>query len=310
MAEKKFIEINGLKHFFVEYIKDEDKPVVLYVHGGPAVSESLVGWEMAAATDACLNWIFYDERGSGRTYLCSPESVGNYEELYGDLLEILKHLNARFERKIYLMAHNYGTIMALRIARDFPEYVAGYIGYSQLIDMAGISKVRLERVKKLAAIAGSKHDIKLADKIFAAAGEDVDRDKLTSKQISRMNVLFSKYNVAGGADKNLMTRIPKSPLYDMSDLKILMGAPKMGAHLAAEVRNVNLFSESMKYEVPVMFIAGDWDYQCPCTVAAEYIDKMEAPYKKMALIKDVGASAMTDAPVEFWDEVKSFFSCT
>lgn len=309
MAEKKYIVVNGIEHFFVEYIEDESKPVVLYVHGGPAIAESLVGYEMVAATNKQVNWIFYDQRGAGRTYLNNPEVIGHLEDLYNDLWSIVKQLNERFGRKIYIMAHAFGTIMAIRLVRDNPELVAGYIGYGQLIDMVGINKVRIDRVKELAARAGSKRDVKRADKFLAIAGPEMSRDKLTIKQIGKLNMLFSKYNVVAGADKNLMTRMPKSPMYEMSDLRVLMNAAKLGAHLSVEIRDINLYDEPLEYKVPMMFIAGDWDYQCPCTVAADYLEKISAPIKKMSLISDVGSSAMTDSPMEFWTEVLNFLSC-
>ena len=51
MEKTEYIEINGVKHFFITYEYDEDMPVILYVHGGPGMAETLAGWEMAGYTE-------------------------------------------------------------------------------------------------------------------------------------------------------------------------------------------------------------------------------------------------------------------
>lgn len=306
MDNSKYIEINGVSHFFVEYIYDESKPVVLYVHGGPGLSESLLGGEMMIHTGEIANFIFYDQRGCGRTYAKNPDEVADYEKIYEDLSEIVKLLYERFGKKIYIMAHNWGTLVAIRYVHDNPELVAGYIGYGQLVDMKSLAKIRMQRVKELALRSGSKHDAKQVDKLFSIAGENFDKSLLSQSKLTKSNVLLTKYNVSTGADKDIMTRIPKSPLYDMSDLKYIMSAPKLGAPLSAATKDINLFEQNMEYNVPMMFIAGDWDYQSPYVVAKEYMEQLKAPSKKLSILTDIGVNAMNDDPGEFWDAVLRF----
>ena len=64
MEKTEYIEINGVKHFFITYEYDEDMPVILYVHGGPGMAETLAGWEMAGYTEHLCSWVFYDQRGA------------------------------------------------------------------------------------------------------------------------------------------------------------------------------------------------------------------------------------------------------
>lgn len=306
MEKTEYIDINGTGHFFIEYETDFEKPVILYVHGGPGLAESLVGWEIAGYTEKFYNWIFYDQRGAGRTYYKSPDGLVTYEDIYSDLDAIVRMLHERYGKKIFIMAHNWGTIPAIRYVRENPRFIAGYIGNSQIVDMVNIAKTRCARVKELALSAGSKRDAKTIDKLSEATGGTFARESLTKKQITKLNVLLGKYNIASGTDKLLMKKIPTNPLYDMVDLRILMSGPKISYKLNEYMRGVNLFDEDKAYEVPMMFITGNWDYQYPYKTAADYMEQLSAPCKQMTVIEDATYDAMYEKPEEFWEAFTGF----
>ncbi len=306
MEKNEYININGTEHFFIEYESAPENPVILYVHGGPGLAETLVGWEIAGYTEKFYNWFFYDQRGAGRTYYRSPDGLVEYDDIYRDLEAIVKLLYERYNKKIYIMAHNWGTIPAIRYVRSNPGLVAGYIGNSQIVDMVNVAKIRCARIKELALAAGSKRDVRAVDKLEEQTDGTFARDRLTGKQITKLNVLLSKYNIASGTDKLLMRKIPTNPLYDMADLRVMMSGPKISYRLNEYMRGVNLFEEEKEFQVPMMFITGDWDYQYPYTAAAEYMEQLSAPYKQMTLIEDASYDAMYEKPEEFWAAFTDF----
>lgn len=308
MEKAEYIEINGVKHFFIEYVSEGDKPVILHVHGGPGLAESLIGWEIAGRTESVCNWVFYDQRGAGRTYYNSPDGLVEYDEIYKDLEAIVKLVNERYNKKPFIMAHNWGTIPAIRYVRENPEFVSGYIGYGQVVDMRNVASIRCERIRELAEKSGSRRDIKTIDKISAATKGTFDKEKLTRKQITKLNVLLSKYNISSGMDKQLLKKIPSSRLYDMADLRIMMNGPKISYKLSEYMKNVNLYEENMEYKVPIMFITGDWDYNTPYKSAVEYMEKATAPVKKMCIIKDTSYNAMFENEEEFWKNIMQFIN--
>lgn len=306
MEKAEYIDINGTEHFFIEYETDPEKPVVLYVHGGPGLAESLAGWEIAGYTEKLYNWIFYDQRGAGRTYYKSPDGLVEYDDIYRDLDAVVRMLNERYHKKIYMMGHNWGTIPAIRYVRGNPERIGGYVGCCQIADMVNVAKIRCGRVRELALSAGSRRDVKTIDRISEATGGTFFRDRLTGKQITKLNVLLSKYNIASGTDKRLMKKIPTNPLYDMNDLRIMMSGPKVSYRLNEYMRSVNLFDEEKTYQVPMMFITGNWDYQYPYQTAMRYMEQITAPYKQMTVIEDASYDAMYEKPEEFWAAFNEF----
>lgn len=308
MFSNDYITANGVEHFVVEYEAQNasDAPVLLYVHGGPGLAESLLAWEVQARTLDLFHLVFFDARGAGRTFYKSPDGLVTEEEIEKDLAEIADYYVAKFNQKIVLMAHNFGTVAAIRYARLHPEKVQAYIGYEQIADMTNVNAIRFARVKELALLTKHRRDVKTVDKLAALTNGTFEKELLKKNQVTKLNVLLNKYNVASGTDKELMKHIPKSPLYDGIDLRAMMNAPRLSYKLNRYMKTVNLYDEPLDYQVPVCFISGDWDYQYPYKTAQEYLEKITAPYKEMVLIKDAGCYAMFDAPDEFWDAVVKF----
>lgn len=61
----------------------------------------------------------------------------------------------------------------------------------------------------------------------------------------------------------------------------------------------SLYEESREYKIPVFYILGDRDFQAPHTIAGCYFDSINAPNKKMFIIKEAGHFMMLDQPKLF-----------
>jgi len=301
-----YLTFGGLEQYFMEYEAGNDKPVLLYVHGGPGRAESLIGWEIDGRIGKDVNLVFYDQRGAGRTYYKNAGEMPTYEQVYSDLCEIVKYFKQKYKKKLFIMGHGWGTVPAIRYVRENPDMVAGYIGYAQCVDYTRVGKVRCDRVLELAKACNAKGDIKAVEKLSEKTGGTFHRDMLKKGEITKLNKLLTKYNVAYGTDRVLMKKIPASPTYMMFDLKILINCPKINVKLSEYYKHVNLYEESMEYSVPLMFISGDWDYQDPYIMVQDYASKVKAPMVEMKLVEDGTVSAMFDKSVEFWASVKDF----
>ena len=66
------------------------------------------------------------------------------------------------------------------------------------------------------------------------------------------------------------------------------------------------YSESMEFDMPVCFISGSEDWVCPVDKAEQYLEKLQAPEKKMYTLEGCGHDAHCAAPEEFAGDVKEF----
>lgn len=305
MIEHKYETVNGLEHFFVSSIAEDTKPTILYVHGGPARTEALFLWEMQSTFGDAFNFIIYDMRGTGRTFEKNTSALPTYEQIEKDLSVIADKVYDRYG-SFFIMGHDFGSIPAIRYARNNPKRIKGYIGYGQSVDGVNLLKTRALRVREIAEMAGKKGDVKAVDAISENTKGSFKADSLNAKDAKKLSKLLSKYSLAFGIDKKMMRRMAFCPIYEMMDLRVYMSSMTLAKPLLEYERTVSLFEESTEYKVPLLFISGDFDYENPVETVKEYVDKVQAPKKEIFLLEDTGNNAMFDAPELFWGKISEF----
>lgn len=114
--EHTFIETNGIKLHVVQAGPKEGE-VVLLLHGFP---EFWYGWEKqisALASQGYRVWV-PDQRGYNLSD--KPKKIRDYQmkDLAADIAGLIK---ASGKEKVYLVGHDWGGIVAWRVAREYPD---------------------------------------------------------------------------------------------------------------------------------------------------------------------------------------------
>jgi proline iminopeptidase len=125
-------------------------PAVMVVHGGPLLEQGyLVPFLEPLADDHRL--VFFDQRLSGRSAgTVAPESV-RADTLVADMEAIRAALDLE---EMTLLAHSWGSFLALRYALSYPERVAGLVLVSP---MAASSSLRQEEEARVAGRVTEAH---------------------------------------------------------------------------------------------------------------------------------------------------------
>lgn len=135
IAEKLFVEINGVRQGLFIKGSDARRPVLLYLHGGMPdyflTRRHPTGWE------ELFTVVWWEQRGSGLSYSAGtpPETVTT-DTLIADTNALTDWLCRRFGTdRIYLLAHSGGTFIGIQAAAVTP---AGGIpsGYLAVRDAA------------------------------------------------------------------------------------------------------------------------------------------------------------------------------
>lgn len=116
--EHQSIETNGIKLHVVQQ-GPEEGDLVLLLHGFP---EYWYGWhkQMAYLADKGFRVWAPDQRGYNLSD--KPEKVTDYriEHLVADIVGLIK---ASGKEKVFLIGHDWGGIVAWRVAREFPQLI-------------------------------------------------------------------------------------------------------------------------------------------------------------------------------------------
>jgi len=114
-----------------------DKPVLLYLSGGPGQSDLPLARVLSAGWTDDLVFVDLDQRGNGKSYAAiDPLSSMTLDQAVSDVIELTDDLRARFgQEKIYLMGESWGSILGVLAVQRRPDLYHAWIGSGQMVDV-------------------------------------------------------------------------------------------------------------------------------------------------------------------------------
>ncbi|ATL49192.1 alpha/beta hydrolase [Chitinophaga caeni] len=111
--------------------KSGNGPICIFIHGGPGAWSKSFEELKGKNLETNLSMVYYDERGCGRS---EKSASGDYslERMVKDIDLIRKHYGAK---KVYLMSHSFGGILAFNYALKHPDHVKGLILANSTLNM-------------------------------------------------------------------------------------------------------------------------------------------------------------------------------
>lgn len=135
--ESGFVKIGGIEQWVTIQGDDCAKPILLFVHGGPANPMTPFGGGPYAAWRKDYIVVHWDQRGGGMTWgrnRPQEDEPLSVEQIRDDGLELARHLTQRFgKRKAILMGSSWGSIVGAGMAKRSPELFCAYLGVAQVV---------------------------------------------------------------------------------------------------------------------------------------------------------------------------------
>lgn len=290
---EEYVTINGVEHYLLHYKTKKEAPVLIFIHGGPGQSEAMIAYIVEEYTSRNYNIVYYDQRGAGKTYLKNKKARPDTEILKEDLLGIVLYIKKAYQKeKIGLIGHSWGSVLGSMFALEHPEHTLCYIGCGQVIDLMENERVGYNKLKDAIEKSGNKKDRKKLEKI----GEYpvATFDAATYRKMGKIRSLQGKYHLAAKFDKNMIRMFRKSPIMGMADIFPFIASMVVNMQVMKELMSFDLKSKGVEYQVPVYYVLGENDQQTPIEISIAYFNEIEAPDKKLYLIKNAGHAAMID----------------
>lgn len=299
---EEYVNINGIKQYLLHLEAQKEKPILLFLHGGPGSAESIFAHLMQENWEKEYTVVHWDQRGAGKTLTKNPSKdvLPSVEILLDDLFELVKYLKNKYNKeKIALLGHSWGSILGTMFIKKYPKEISHYIGVGQVINMMENEKFGYAKVKEEIIKANNSSDLKKLEAIGEFPTYPFNKEMLN--QIKKLRSLQAKYKLAANPNFSLMLGAFKSPVFKFSDLNALIKGLTVNIGILAYLfNNYDLNKESYKYEIPVYYILGDRDWQTPYPLAQEYFKNIDAPKKELFMIKDAGHITMLDNQKDFY----------
>lgn len=276
--------IGGLQQWVSVRGKDRAHPLLLFVHGGPASPSMPIAWTFQRPWEDYFTVVNWDQRGAGKTYVANPpERVGptlHIDRYVDDTIEMIEFLCKRYgKRKVVLVGHSWGTIVALKAALRRPDLIHAYVGIGQVINMADNERLSYEYALRESRKAGNREAIRDLEALAPYPGDA----PLTRERIIRERKWAQLYSglSAYRTDSAFYFDAPKlAPEYDAADRAAIdQGNELTLGRILAEWSAVD-FNPVHDVPFPVFMFMGRYDQTTPSAPTARWLDAVAAPVKR------------------------------
>jgi pimeloyl-ACP methyl ester carboxylesterase len=284
IEEARFVPLGGIDQWVTIRGTNRTNPILLHVHGGPGIAFSAFVAEFAPY-EADFTVVQWDQRGSGCTFGRNGETTPDVtlNRLARDGIELAGYLHDRFaDRKIIVLGHSFGTIVATEMVRRAPEQFAAYVGTGQFTSLAATMEALLTHLRAVAAAAGDADLAAQLDQVAALDGP-------SQQKFGALNRLMSSRMPA--VDAAFMRRLEPRAAEVMTAKELAdwqNGRRTSMGRLMPEMPQVDLVVGVGRLEVPFILIQGSDDTNTPTAPAVVYFEGVEAPAKELVVIDGAG----------------------
>lgn len=312
LSEKIMVDVGGVKQGMFIRSKDVNKPVLLFLHGGPGFPNYFLFEKFEPGLEDLFTVCYWEQRGGGLSYSAhvTPESM-TLAQLTSDDIEVTNYLRGRFkQQKIYIMAWSGGTPIALSAVAKAPELFHAYMAMGQITRQHESEQIAYDYM--LSHFRG-QDDQKSVDALLKYNHLATEAD------------LVSFYNSA--TRDNLMHRIGIGTMRNMKSVmkgiflpvwtcraytlgeKFRIWKSKIfflpGTQLKKEAFTTDFFKGVPKIEVPIYFFCGKYDLTVNIDLTREYYDYLDAPLKGFYTFQESAHAPLFEEPDLAMDVIAS-----
>lgn len=294
--ESMYVDINGNRQWIGIYGQDKDNPVLLYLHGGPGSATSLYDYAFTRKWSDDYTVVTWDQRGCGKSYDKAHKQTITADVMMQDGKAMTEFLRDHLQvDKITLLGHSWGSFFGANLALTYPEFYDAFIGTGQVIDMDENERRLLE-----AALTWSENDPEgreMVDRWAASRGTDEEDFGLRNNIMVRYGYGMMK----DGTDYCLPAAIWFNPYYSFRELLSSQEAvfeQYLPFVLSDGFKQMSLLGR-YDYAMPFFNINGDMDYQTNFELACDYFQQVNAPAKRLFVLKNATHGLLESRSEEF-----------
>lgn len=305
IAELREVRLNGRKEWISLRGESRNKPVLLFLAGGPGGSQlAATRYELSDLEKnfVVVNW---EQPGSGKSYSAVSKKQLTPEIYVEDGTALVRSLLKEFKQeKIYLIGESWGSALGIFMVKQQPELYHVFMGTGQMVDFEETERIDYDLAMKLAK---ENDDQKIIDKLIQNGKPPYYGNSVTTKSATYLNYL-----------SQVMARNPEiqnagfQTLRDLSareyglldKVNYLRGILQTFNHVYPQLYETDLRKEYGKLDVPIYFLLGRHDLNAPLSLAEDYYKKLEAPIKEIIWFEHSGHNPWINEQERFAEVVQ------
>ncbi|MGE5676179.1 MAG: alpha/beta fold hydrolase [Mycobacterium leprae] len=298
IAELTTVEINGLRQTLLLRGENRRNPILLFLHGGPGTAQISYARRFTKDLERDYVVVNWDQRGAGLSYSDQvPKESMTVAQFIEDTRAVSEWLLQRLgQEKLFLAGHSWGTVMGTMTAARYPHLFHAYVGIGQVTAMPDNEAFSYQFTLETARQRGNAKAVRELERIgpppYAGGLKDLGVER---KWLGRFGGVIHE----GRSIRRLLMALLLSTEYTLPDyVRFYRGQQFTFAHLMDEFLTVNLPVQVPQLKVPVYYILGRHDHNCPSELAVDYFNRLSAPAKELFWLENSAHHFMSEEPGE------------
>jgi pimeloyl-ACP methyl ester carboxylesterase len=290
--EEMFVRIGGIEQWITVKGKDDNNPVVLFLHGGPGDAWSPYARAMFGEWEKDFTLVQWDQRGAGRTYGKTGPSIAptmTIARMVQDGIEVAEYLTRRFnKKKIIIVGGSWGSILGIYMAHTQPDLFYAYLGLALLVNMRKGQAASFTRVLEL---AHGWHDREAITELTKIGPPPWHSDTVSSWHVYRKweRAYQAKLATAPPASEKISSEYASpSERAEYAAADDFSFEHFFGLTMSGPLEHVDLTALGTHFGIPIFIIQGQDDLMALPGLAKAYFDSITAPYKRFYLVPGTG----------------------
>ncbi|MBY7142621.1 alpha/beta hydrolase [Virgibacillus sp. NKC19-3] len=280
---KEYIEINGVEQGIIIESLNQNKPLLLFLHGGPGFPAYPVNKAHGLKLEQYFDVCYWDQRGTGMSYDAEEAKKGlTVEQLVNDTIEVTNYLRNKYIRdKVFILGHSWGSYLGSLVVQKSPELFYAYIGIGQIGSHLESEREAYQFILKTAMDKNDKRAIKRMRNVT------FDENYYQNRAYGAIRAKFTEkygggFKREGYANSERLRHVFSCPNYTLKErINSFKGAILGWQSLGHVMATADLVELVPKLQLPVFILQGRHDYQTTYTQAKRFYESVEAPLKKM-----------------------------
>ncbi len=320
IVQTEAVKIRGTTQYLFIRGYQQDKPLLLFLPGGPGESFVPLASEFSDELERDFIVVHIETGGVGKSdkYKVGP----TLEEMVQDTDAIVDHLLVEFDRHaLYLVGHSFGSILALKIASATPEKVLGVATVGQAVDWRAGNLLTHEHLTSLARREGDGKAVialsSFAPSLATTAGGqpmiDFSAVKIQRQWLEHFNIgnVLQKHTAKVRWFTYLTS--PNHSVAESCELAYIgpckwIANPQWWSqwkNIIPGILQFNAINDIPELKVPYVAIVGSDDWITPKALTRQYYETLTDPKKRYIEIPDAQHYTFLDKPHEFQKAVRT-----
>jgi pimeloyl-ACP methyl ester carboxylesterase len=299
------VELNGSQQWISIRGKDVNKPVLLFLAGGPGGSQLVTERRTLAGLEDHFVVVNWEQPGAGKSFDAVDHSALTPERYITDGLALVSYLRERFdEEKVYVLGESWGSALGIWMVQREPQSFHAFMGTGQMVAFLETDLMCYDFALKWARERG---DIEKFEKLqqqgpppYYGKGMALKEAVYLMDTFNYMNANpaitddgFNTFQDLAGAEYGLYDKVNwfRGPLGETLDV------------VYPQLWGVDFRTQATKLEVPIYFLLGRHDVNAPPVLAEEYYQLLNAPHKELIWFEHSGHNPWVNESANFIDVI-------